>query len=250
MDEPRYSYPARLLAAVARDILFLRHRDFHRDATTCLRGLKPPLQIIGKENIPSQGPCVITVNHYHRSGFGAQWFTLAIAAAVPVNIHWVITGEFTYPGKWYESFLSFVSRILLKRIADIYGFSNMPPMPPRPQDLEARARAVRGVLEYVVHTKDPVVGLAPEGHDDPSGVLTRPAAGAGRFALLLAKAGLRFVPVGAYESEGAFHIHFGEPYELRVQHVLSPDEKDTHAAGLMMEHIACLLPLHLRGECA
>jgi hypothetical protein len=72
----------------------------------------------------------------------------------------------------------------------------------------------------------------------------------GRFALLLAKAGLTFIPVGVYEADGVFHLHFGKQYGLRVSKDLSPQEKDQYAMQIIMENIACLLPLHLRGEFA
>ncbi|HLO15721.1 MAG TPA: hypothetical protein VK206_12885 [Anaerolineales bacterium] len=250
MDYPDYFYPPGLFAKIALDVILLRHRDFRKDATACIEHLKPPLQVLGKENIPQQETCVLTVNHYHRIGFGAQWFALAIAAVVPADVHWIMTGEFTYPGKWYKLFGAIGSRILLKRIAHIYGFITMPPMPPRSKDVEARAASVRAVLEYVRHTKDTVLGLAPEGHDPPSGVLTRPATGVGRFGLLLSKAGLIFIPVGAYEADGVFHLHFGERYPLDVKSNLSADEKDDCAARIIMENIAHLLPSHLRGEFA
>ena len=123
-------------------------------------------------------------------------------------------------------------------------------MPPRPKDVEARARSVRAVLEYVKEARDPVLGLAPEGHDPPSGVLTRPATGVGRFGLLLSKAGLTFVPVGAYEANGALHLHFGERSTLTVKRDLSAGEKDRYAAQIIMENIARQLPFHLRGEFA
>jgi len=141
---------------------------------------------------------------------------------------------------------------LLKRIAQSYGFTTMPPMPPRPKDVEARAASVRAVLEYVRHAKNPVLGLAPEGYDPPGVVLTRPASGSGRFALLLAKAGLMFSPVGAYEADGFFHLHFGEQYTLNVSNTRSADRygKDEGAMRIIMEHIACLLPSCLRGEFA
>jgi hypothetical protein len=124
MNDPDYSYPPGLFPGVARDVVLLRHRDFHKDAKLCIEHLKRSLQILGKENIPQHGPCVVTVNHYHRPGFGAQWIALAIAALVPVNMHWIMTAEFTYPGKWYERIGSIGSQILLKRIAHIYVFYN------------------------------------------------------------------------------------------------------------------------------
>ena len=250
MASPKYSLPPVLVAALGRDILLLRRRDFHQDAVACIARLSPPLKILGSQNIPQCGPCVITVNHYHREGFGAQSIALAIASLLPVNMHWIMTNEFTYPGKWYEWFGTIGSQLLLRRIASIYSFWTMPPMPPREKDVEARAAAVRAVLENVRRAKNPILGLAPEGYDPPTGVLTRPPSGMGRFGLLLAKAGLVFIPVGAYEADGFFHIHFGEAYELYVPPHLSPDEKDDQASQLIMETIARLLPVPLRGEFA
>ena len=250
MDYPRYSYPHGFWVSIARDVLFLRRRSFKADAKACIANLHPPLQILGGENIPQHGPCIITVNHYHREGFGAQWLAIAIAACVLADMHWVMTGEFTYPGKWYEIVGSSGSRVLLKRLSSIYGFTTMPPMPPRPKDVEERAASVRAVLEYVRRARDPILGLAPEGHDPPGGVLTRPASGVGRFGLLLSNAGLKFIPIGAYEADGVFTIHFGVAYELNVPRELSADERDAQASQIIMKNIARLLPIHLRGEFA
>lgn len=250
MASPKYSYPTRVFAALIRDIFLQRRRDFRQDAIACIARLSPPLKVVGSENIPQRGPCVVTVNHYHREDFGAQWLALAIASLVPVNMHWIMTGEFQYQGKWYATIGSIGSQLLLKRIASVYDFSTMPPMPPRQKDVQARAAAVRAVLEYVRRTPNSILGLAPEGYDPPEGVLTRPASGVGRFGLLLSKAGLQFIPVGAYEVDGVFQIHFGESYELSLAPNLAPDEKDHQASQIMMEHIARLLPAHLRGEFA
>jgi hypothetical protein len=249
MNYPEYSYPSGLLPRVARDIVLLRRRDFRQDAKACIENIKPPVRVAGQENIPAQGPCVITINHYHRPGFGAQWFALAVAALAPVRVHWIITGEFT---SWHWPSGALASRLLLKRIAQVYGFTTMPPMPPRRKDVERRAASVRAVLDYVRRTANPVLGLAPEGHDPPgsAGVITRPAAGVGRFGRLLANAGMSFVPVAAYEADAAFHLRFGERYELRMEKELSAAEKDRAATQLLMEKIARLLPLHLRGEFA
>jgi len=251
MTHPSYSYPSGLFPRICLDALLLRRRDFHQDAKACIENLEPPLQVLGKENIPQHGPRIITVNHYHRPGFSAQWIALAIAALVPVQMHWIVTGEFTYPSKWYEAMGSICSRILLQRVARVYGFTTMPPMPPREKDEAARAASVREVLNYVRRARDPVLGLAPEGYDPPAGVLTRPASGLGRFTLLLSKAGLHeFSPVGVYEADGVFQLQFGECYLLKVDDNLPPEEKDSRASQIIMEHIARLLPVHLRGEFA
>jgi hypothetical protein len=248
MDAPRYSYPPGVFAAFVRDLLLWRKRDFHRDALACIANIHPPLKIIGQEYIPQSGPYVITVNHYHREGFGAQWLALAIASLIPVQMHWIITGEFTYPGKWYERFGTISSKFLLERLAHVYSFTSMPPMPPREKDVEARAASVQAVLEFVKYAENPVIGLAPEGYDPPGNVLSRPVSGVGRFGLLLSRAGLLFCPVGAYEMDGSFHVHFGKPYDLHVPAGLPVGKKDRQASQTIMEHIAGLLPVHLQGE--
>jgi hypothetical protein len=61
---------------------------------------------------------------------------------------------------------------------------------------------------------------------------------------------LIFIPVGAYGSDGVFHLHFGELYELSVRNDLPAEEKDECAMQIVMKKIADLLPLHLRGEFA
>jgi hypothetical protein len=165
-------------------------------------------------------------------------------------MHWVMTGEWTYPGKWYAALRGIYSRFILQRLAHIYGFTTMPPMPPRPTDVAARAASVRKVLDFVRRANDPILGLAPEGHDPPARVLTRPAPGVGRFGLLLSQAGLKFLPVGVYEEQGVFILCFGEAYELYVRRELPANEKDSLAAGIIMKNIAGLLPFHLRGEFA
>ena len=249
-----YTYPPLGVLGLAFNVFFGGHRSFRADSKRCIERLKPPLRILGGENIPQSGPCLITFNHYYRPGFGAWWLALAIAAVVPVEMHWIMTGELTYPGKWYAPRGRTGSRWLLSRFGKIYGHTSMPPMPPRPKDAEARAQAVREVLAYVKEHPHAILGLAPEGGDHPGGRLSWPAAGAGRFGLLLAGQGLRTVPVGAYEAEGALSLSFGPAYrvgaahELSVPRGLSPDNKDRQAAKVIMEHIARQLPSHLRGE--
>jgi hypothetical protein len=143
-----------------------------------------------------------------------------------------------------------LSRFILHRIAGVYGFTSMPPMPPRQKDVAERAVSVRAVLEFIRHADDPIVGLAPEGGDSTDGKLARPASGLGRFGLLLSNMGLRFIPAGAYEEDGVFTVHFGKGYELKTDRGLSSDNKDAQATKIIMKNIAGLLPLNLRGEFA
>lgn len=245
---PRYSLPPRTVTGLARDLILARRRSFRADALACIERLRPPLHVLGGQHSPQTGPCVITFNHYHRPGFNAYWMPLAIAAQIPAEIHFVMTNELTYPGKWYAPLGMFLSKIFLYRASQTYGFTPMPPMPPRPGDVEARAVAVRRMLNFVKRSGNAVIGLAPEGGDSPDGRLAHPAPGAGRFALLLAAAGLAFVPVGIFETNGALHLRFGAACELTVPSGLPADEKDERAAHQVMSHIAALLPESLRGE--
>ncbi|MEW6402113.1 MAG: hypothetical protein AB1649_09950, partial [Chloroflexota bacterium] len=131
----------------------------------------------------------------------------------------------------------------------LYEFLNMPPMPPRPQDVDARARSVRAVLSYVEQTENPVLCLAPEGADVPGGKISMPPAGAGRFMLLLSRAGLPITPAGGWQDEdGALCIHFGPPFHLSAPPGLQADEKDCYAAREVMTRLALLLPPQLRGD--
>ena len=248
MINPRYSYPLAKVPGLAFDMLSGRHRSFHDDALSCINRLDPPLRVWGTENIPASGPCLLTVNHYHRPGFGAWWIAFAVAASVPVEMHWVMTGELTFPGKWYGFLGRPCSRWLLRRAARMYGFTGMPPMPPRPQDVAARARAVREVLEHVRRQPGAMLTVSPEGADAPGGRLVWPPPGAGRFLLLLAGSGFPILPVGCWEEDGSLCLRFGQVYRLEPAPRLEPDEKDHQAAGIVMRAIANELPRHLRSE--
>jgi hypothetical protein len=243
-----YSYPPSVSIGLADRVFFGGRRSFRRDAQACVGRLKPSLQVYGVEAIPQSGPCLLTFNHYFRSGFNAWWMSLALAATIPEEIHFVMTGELTFPGKWYAPLGMASSRWLLKRFARIYGFTSMPPMPPRPQDVEARARSVRRVLAFARAHPQAMLGLAPEGGDQPGGLLHLPPAGAGRFILVLADLDFPILPVGCFEEAGTFCLHFGEAYHLKIPAGLTSKEKDHAAARSVMQSIAPLLPERLRGE--
>ncbi len=138
------------------------------------------------------------------------------------------------------------SRWFLRHIAGLYGFVPMPPMPPRDFEVEARAEAVRRALHWASEP-DALLGLAPEGGDMPGGVLTRPPSGSGRFLFHLARRGLRFLPVGAFEDQGRLCLHFGAPFDLPRS---LPKPIDESASRLVLSAIAACLPDRLRGAYA
>ncbi len=202
----------------------------------------------GREFIPAAGPCLLLSNHYYRPGFDAWQRALAISAAVPVEVHWIITSALTYPGRLEDRVLGGLSRWYLARVARVYGFFGMPPMPPRPGDSQARMEAVRKVVAYARRTPSPVIGMSPEGRDILECRLGWPPPGAGRFVLHLAQLGLRLVPLGVYEEGGRLWLHFGPAFDLDLPTGLAPGDLDCRASRQVMQHIARLLPERLRGE--
>jgi hypothetical protein len=245
---PCYPIPRKVFLKAGLAALTGTRRSFREDALACVAKLEPLMKVdwIGSPpdaGISSVRPCVITVNHYARPGFSAWWLALGISAALPVDVHWVITAAWTYPDRLRASTLTPFSRWLFRRVAHTYGFTNMPAMPPKPDEVEARATAVRRVLRYAKGAKSPLVGLSPEGGDfAPPGGLADPPSGAGRFILLLSDLGLEILPVAAYEDNERFCLRFGLPYHLEIPPGHSRAERDCLASQLVMSRIAELLP--------
>jgi hypothetical protein len=127
MNYPFYSYAPIVIASLIRDGILYHRRVFRDDARLCIDRLNPPLRVLGKENIPQRGPCVLTMNHYTRAGFHIWWGAMAISSLICPPVHWMIAGEWTAPGKWYEPIKGAVSRFAANKIASIYGFTTMPP---------------------------------------------------------------------------------------------------------------------------
>ena len=245
---PRYPVLWDLAFRLGISILDRRPRSFKKDAADCVTRLRPPLQVLGKEHIPKTGPCLVTVNHYARPGFHAWWIALGISAVLPCDVHWVITAAWTYPDSLRAHTITPVTRWLLRRIAETYDFTSMPPMPPDPDEVQARAEAVRRILRFARNNMSPVIGLAPEGMDMAEGKLSMPAPGVGRFIAHLTDLGLPILPVGAFESGNRFCLGFGLPFLLNIPPNLGPEEMDWAASHAVMLHIARLLPPGLRGD--
>lgn len=250
---PTYALSPTVVLGVLGAVLTDRQRSFRRDACACVARLRPPLHVEGAQHVPQRGPALLTVNHYARPGFQAWWLALGISSVVPVEVHWVMTAAWTYPDALRSRTLTPLSRWLFGRLARVYGFTPMPPMPTwgtdalDPAELAERAAAVRRVLTWARQTPSPVLALAPEGRDAPGGVLTMPPPGSGRFMLHLANLGFQAVPIGAFERDGMFCLHFGPPYALAVPPDLPAPARDRAACEMVMSHIARQLPDSLRG---
>jgi hypothetical protein len=239
-----YALPRELLSQLGLALLTGRRRSFRADAICCSKRLQPPLKIYGVENIPASGPCLVTTNHYTRPGLRAWWLALAISAAVPAEIHWLITSAWTYPDRLRSHTITPVSRWVLTRLAQAYGFTHMPPMPPDPQDVLRRAEAVRRVLKMARHSERPLLGLAPEGGDFAApGRLAEPPPGAGRFILHLCALGLEIAPVGIFEEAECLCLRFGPRYWLDARPELPAATRDRTASRQVMQRITDLIPL-------
>ena len=241
-----YRLPRRLLASVLWAVATLRQRSCARDAQVAMTGVGPEPDVQGAEHIPLRGPCLVACNHYSRPGFGAWWLALAIAAAVAARrapdadpeIRWVMTAAWTFPDSpWRQRFLTPVTRWAFDRAARVYGFVTMPPMPPHPDEVEARAAAVLRTVRLARRAarEGGMLGLAPEGQDTP-GRLGDPPEGAGDFVALLVQAGLPVLPVGVTEHGGRLRVSFGPLFVPQVPQ--SRAERDSAVARQVMSAIA------------
>lgn len=248
-------FPAltRLAWHTAKAILLRRRLSFRGEAQEITAHLDPALVLLGRENIPQAGPAVITMNHYAQPGFQALWLALAISATVPVEIHWIMTAAWT-DKRWWKSFwwTPFTGWVF-KKVAEVFEFTTMPPMPPDPDQAAWRAQSVRQVLRFIRTCRDEtgntraLIGLAPEGGDARDGLLSHPPPGSGRFIEQMIDYGLLIHPVGVFIDKRGLCVNFGPAYQPERAENASRADRDRQISNQVMERIAVLLPVALRG---
>jgi len=230
--------------------LALRQRSFSKDCLEVVNSLQPPLEVRGAEHIPSRGTCLVTCNHYHRPGFAAWWITVAISSAIATHrasdadkeVHWLMTAALTLPGNPFRRIVIPATRWAFPRVAHVYGFVNMPPMPPSPDEVEARARAVMKTLRLArrLSREGGIIAIAPEGRDAKPGELGEPPESAGEFIALLVQTGMPVLPAGVWEVDGRLRASFGPLFVPEI-----PSERalrDKVVSDQVMGAIARLLP--------
>jgi hypothetical protein len=237
--------PLTVLLGLAWAVIRGGRRSLRSDALAITRRL--PIRVDGAEHIPCCGPAVVVLNHYFWPGSSAHWAALAISSVIPQELVWVMTAAWTEEDTLWSRIKSAASVPLFPRLAQVYGLISMPPLPPRPHEVNARARAVRQILAAARRDPPSVLAIAPEGRDPPGGVLMRPHPGVGRMLYLLDQAGCQFYPLGIYEQEGVVVTSFGPSFRLELEHGLSSAEIDRQAADQVMSAIAAQLPAELRG---
>ena len=236
---PEYRYPRRIMLSILRDFIIGNARAFRSDSAHLAKGVSR-MEIVGDKPCGA-GPFLFLINHYSHRGFRAWWIAIALTAAAGRDLHWPMTAAWTFPDPLRSRIVTPAAVWALARIARMYGFTLMPPMPPRAKDAAARADAVRRILRLARREK-PSIGMAPEGMDSPDGRLTAPPAGAGRFIALLVEAGYTPVPVGIYEEGDALRLRFGKPFAIPKTAGGDPDLYDRGIRLLVMKKIGELLP--------
>ncbi|MCL4560394.1 MAG: hypothetical protein M1281_07260 [Chloroflexi bacterium] len=240
---PEYRTSPQIVRRLLWSMLIGKKRSFREDALALIRGVSS-LQICGQIPDLNSFPhgCVITVNHYFRPGFGAWWIAIAISAAIPTEIHWVMSSAWTSPNPWVDHVKVPLTSLVFKRLASTYRFTSMPPMPPRDQDARERGLAVMDIIRHAQRHDRPVIGFAPEGMDPLNGHIGEPAQGAGRLLGFLSGLGLAMVPAGLYEAGGTLRLRFGAPYYLPERYTSALKEQDASISQHVLAAISTCLP--------
>jgi hypothetical protein len=246
VKHPKYPLLTPTTLSIAVSVLLGSKRSFASDSVAMINKLRPPLHVEGRIPDLSGAAWVVIVNHYYRSGFRAWWIPLSISSVFQPEIHWTMTSTWRFEDQPYLRWLSPLLKRLFHRIASVYGFTNMPPMPPSTEETQQRAHAVRQVLRHAVTNPEAIIGMAPEGHDSPDGGLIMPPSGVGRFVCHLAKYEMHLLPMGVYEAGGRLCLRVGSPMKLPLLHGM-PEERDREMSDLLMNAIAECLPARLRG---
>jgi hypothetical protein len=214
-----YPLPRRQLAKVAGSIVALRQRSFAAESLGATGALRPPALFECTEHIPERGPFLVVHNHYNAPGYMAWWNVLLISAAIARHraagaereVHWIMTAAWRREDDgWRTRAVTATTKWAFARVARIYGFINMPPMPPRPEEAAERAKSVlRAVrLARKLAKSGGMMGLTPEGQDNPGG-FGAPPPGGGEFIALLVEAGLPVLPCGNSQRGDRLCVRFG-----------------------------------------
>lgn len=248
-SQPTFRLHPRFVLKVFFANIFRQKRSFLGDTKLALSFPHPPIQILGRQNIPQSAPCLLLMNHYSRPGCLALWPVFAICSLLPMESCWLMTSHWTSPNKIWNPFKRRLTSLVFNAISRVYGFILMPPMPPDPREVAQRANAVRRLVSLARQQLPLAIGIAPEGRDFPGAKLGWPPPGMGRLLEQLSTSIPLLIPIGVYEQENCLVIHFGQPINLQINKTYANnEEKDLHLSAQVMNAIASLLPPALRGE--
>jgi hypothetical protein len=198
----------------------------------------------------------MVMNHYARPGLDAWWpailATWALGQARPgAPIHWLMVSEWAWPTWQYRYIITPATRWAFGRLARLYDLILTPPVLNRDYSSAQGAAAVRRFLTLARATasRGHMLAMAPEGREGHLGALTSLPPATGRFLLLLARAGLPFLPAGISEDPpGQLVVRFGPTFLLEQPPRAGKSATDNWAADQVMGRLAALLPAELWGE--
>ncbi|GAB4073563.1 lysophospholipid acyltransferase family protein [Barrientosiimonas marina] len=172
------------------------------------------IQVIGKENIPEDGPVIICSNHI------SNLDPPVVGITSPRNIHFMAKGEL------------FQKPILGRLLTSINAF----PVKRGMKDRNALREGL-SILE-----KGHTLGLFPEGTRSRTGQLGQPLAGAGFFALRSNAAIVPCAIIGPYKPGGKLTVVYGKPMNMDVYREKKTSAKE--AAEAIMTEIGYLITNH------
>jgi len=242
---PRYPFVTPSTLRIAGSILTGSRRDFLSDAQRLVAQLRPAPIVEGLVPDMTGLGWLVIANHLHSQAFRAWWIALTVTTALEARLHWIMTGAWVYSNGWQRLTLEPAMHWVLTRLARVYGFTSMPPMPPRPWEVQARARAVLAAVRFAEANPEAIIGLVPEGGDSTDGRLMPPPSGVGRFIHLLTQPGRRILPVGVFEEDGILHLKFGATFCLPGPGPRK--DRDRWVVETCMRAVAECLPVYLRG---
>ena len=170
---PFYLFPKKLVIEIILFLLKNKKRRITFDSLRAISGVLTQIQVIDENNIPNEGPGLVTLNHYSRPGFSMVWAALGISAQLPEKYLWLMTSAWTNCTWGVDQLRMEITRVLYKRLAGIYGFITTPPMPPAPDELAERALSIKKVIRFNYENPQMILCIAPEGQDFEYGKLAK-----------------------------------------------------------------------------
>lgn len=243
--KPRYEFPRLPLVLFGFDLLLGRRRSFARDSKRVMEANRYSRRLEGLENAPAVGPFVLVMNHYNRVGLRPYHCAMAVSAALAhrrpgqPEVRWAFTSELYGQRIGPVPIPLGLMRWVFRRLARVY---DLVVLPRREELAMARAAALRHLARALATSP---VGLTPEAAG--TGRLVEPPRGSGLFLASLARRGVPFLPVAAWEEGETLTIRFGEPFRLSDPQGSPRDERDRQAREQVMVAIGRLLPREFWG---
>ena len=236
---PSYLFPKKLVIEIILSLFKNEKRRITSDSVRAISGVFPPIQVVDEKNIPNEGPSLVTLNHYSRAGFSIVWAALGISAQLPEKHLWLMTNAWTNRTRGVDQLRTGITRVLFRKLADIYGFITTPPAL---DELAERALSIRKLMRFIQENPQTILCIAPEGQDFEYDKFGQPPEGTGKFISQIQKQLKQIIPVGVWEENGRLILKFGEPYTLDKG--LKCEDSDMAVSNLVMDKITSLLPAY------